>query len=266
MRQLKPGLSANIVGRFVRPTYLLELYYSDNPEDSPLRFCSNQTIIWDGQTWTEQGFKLNGIGWETRQSARPAAEFQNIDNLMASLLFNNMLADKPASAWIMYLYDKQIFYTDKIAYSGSTQISVVTPIPPEITVPGILWAGAGRTAQTSTSLWQWAFSSVYGNIFNLSAPLDIDIPAGQEIFALRKGSVGASYTDSTDAVKIFSGVIDEFEIDEKTCLISLSPDSTRSQFTPRRYITKQNGFNWLPQTGLQIVWRGEIFTLERAEY
>lgn len=266
MRVLKPGLSANIVGRFVRPTYLLEIWYSDDPEDPPLRFCSNQDLIFDGESWVAQGFKLNGIGWETRQSARPSIEFQNIDNLIASLLFNQTLADKTVNAWIMYLYDKEIFYTDQIIPSGSTQITVTQPIPPDITEPGILWGGAGRTAQTSTDLWSWSFSSTLGNRFNLSAATSVSIPAGVEVFALRAGSVGAEYTDATSAIQIFNGVIDEFEIDEKSCVISLAPDSTRTQFTPRRYITKQNGFNWLPQTGLQILWNGEVFILERADY
>ena len=70
-----------------------------------------------------------------------------------------------------------------------------------------------------------------------------------------------------DAVCRATGVGDESEINvnEASVTLTMAEAGGATQFSPRRYITKQEGFSILPPSGTLIVWAGEQFKLEGAQ-
>jgi len=68
----------------------------------------------------------------------------------------------------------------------------------------------------------------------------------------------------TDPVAVFSGVGADFVLDptQGQVTIGLQQAGGRSQFSPRRYITAEQGFSYLPASGTIINWNNEIFILE----
>lgn len=264
---LSPSLVHHLGGSFFRPTYLIEILHGtdiENPDDV-WRWSTNQdNITWNGYTWTLQGFNIKGLNWDARATSKVNLEIQNLDSVIITTLLNNDLVDKPINIWMLYMYNKNIFISDITNLAGSNYIQVTEPIPADIPSSGTLYITGTRVAPTSTPHYSTTISYPYtswsGRSFTLSTPLTDNIDSGAQIY-IRKDSY-----NEKDAVKVFSGVLDGLEYDEKSCNISLSPESSKTQYTPRRYITKRNGFSFLPQSGLKFYWGGETFTLERAKY
>ena len=84
--------------------------------------------------------------------------------------------------------------------------------------------------------------------------------------AIRIWKFYGSSPAAADPVEVFSGVGSDFLLDptQGTCTISLQQAGGRSQFSPRRYITAEQGFSFLPSTGTIIHWNGETFILEAS--
>lgn len=70
-----------------------------------------------------------------------------------------------------------------------------------------------------------------------------------------------------DPVCRATGVGDEAEIlvNEAAVRISMAATGGATMFSPRRYITKQEGFSILPPAGTVVVWAGEQYRLEGAQ-
>lgn len=259
---LSPSLIHHLGGSFFRPAYLVELLHGTdiNNDDDVWRWCTNQDgIDWNSKTWTLYGFNITGISWDTKVTSKIAIEVENIDQVIAGVVLNQQMADKPINIWMLYLYDRNIFYSSTLNIAGSTKFVITDAIPADVPQTGQIYVGAG-TSLTGTAATSYSYTSWNGKTFNLSSPIVTTVPNGQQCYLLK-----TTY-DIEDAVKIFSGVVDDIELDERKCTINLAPESTKTQYTPRRYVTKNSGFNYLPQTGLKFTWAGEVFTLEKAHY
>ncbi len=257
-QNLSPSLIHQLEGRYVRPSFLAELVYGEGVNDV-WRWSSNGTVYWNSKTWTEMGIVIEGISWETRLSTRATMSIQNLDSVIASIVLNTVLADRNIDIYLLYQYDRNIFYSDIVNISGASTLTITQPIPSDVAQTGTIYIGA-PVALTGTSSTSYSYTSWSGRTFVLSTPLVNTVPAGMTCYLLK-----SSY-ELTDAVQVFSGVVDDTTFNEKMVSMNLIPESTTTQFTPRRYINKNNGFNFLPQTGLKIHWGNEIFTLERAKY
>lgn len=75
------------------------------------------------------------------------------------------------------------------------------------------------------------------------------------------GSVPAA----ADPVQVFAGVGDEADInpDDGQVTIGLVQRGGTTLYSPRRYITRAEGFNFLPATGSLLSWNGETIRLTR---
>lgn len=263
MRTLNSSVNKQITGRFVRPVYLLEIEYDDGVS---YRFHSGDggtgtTIVVNdigyGNNWVGNNIKISGIGWDVGPRSTPTVTIQNMDTAMSSVMLNNDIPDRPIKLWLLYVYERQILTLAASAASGATTLSVSDPIPAEISASGYLdLAGAGTYDKTYTSRTTHAIV--------LGATLTAEMSAGAQIYIQGPGMAGAY--GATDVVPLFSGVTNEIELDEKRVTLTMLPQSSKTQYVPNRYITKYNHFNWLPQTGTQIVWGNETFILERADY
>lgn len=259
---LSPSLIHHLGGSFFRPSYLIELLHGTdiNNDDDVWRWSTNQDgIDWNSKTWTLYGLNITGLNWDTKITSKVTVEVENVDQVIAGIVLNEQLADKPINIWMLYLYERNIFYSDVVNVAGSSKLVITDPIPADTPSTGEIYIGAG-TALTGTGSTSYSYTSWSGRTFNLSSTLSTTIPNGQQCYLLK------TEYDLEDAVKVFSGVVDDIELDEKKCTINLAPESTKTQYTPRRYINKNNGFNFLPQTGLKIWWGGQNYILEKAKY
>ena len=79
-------------------------------------------------------------------------------------------------------------------------------------------------------------------------------------------SVWACYAGATalgDPVLVFSGVIDGAEIDTRRVVMQLVAQANSTLYSPRVFINKSSGFNFLQPAGSKIFFNGETFVLER---
>ena len=260
MRKLSPSLSHQLKGNFVRPAYLVALDYLD--DCLPLRYViGTKEVTWNGYIWYGQDMDLKGFGWELKNTGKTSIDIQNVDSEMTRILLLNNVADRPVQVWIIYLYDRHIFNLAANTLSGSTSITVNDIIPVDISQTGSLYYGATNTLDNSYFV---TYDSIVGKTFHLTTPLPVGLTIGHPVYILN--------TDYAidDAVQIFDGVFDEIDLNEKTCTIYLSAESSNTHFSPRRRIIKNTTtepkFSVLPQTGLKILWGTELFTLEKAVY
>ncbi len=70
---------------------------------------------------------------------------------------------------------------------------------------------------------------------------------------------------TTDPVALFAGVGDEasLEPDDGRLTITLAQQGGSTLFSPRRYITKAEGFSIVPAEGALLTWNGETIRLTR---
>jgi len=259
---LSPSLIHHLGGSFFRPSYLVEIVYGtdiNNPAHV-WRWCTNQDAVsWNSYTWNLMGFSVNGLSWDTKVSSKISLEIQNLDNVMAGLVLNTPLADKLVNIYMLYLYDRNLYTASSGNTSGSGVLTVNESIPSDVPATGSVYTDIG-TALTGAGSTSYSYTSYSGNTFTLSSTLAAAVTTGTICYTVK-----TAY-NATDAVQVFSGVIDDIDFDDKKCQIALVPESTKTQYTPRKYISKATGFNFLPQTGLKINWGNEVFTLDRAKY
>jgi hypothetical protein len=251
MRDLTASLSNQIAGRFVRPAYLVKLKYN---AVQYFRWCTGEnTIDWAGDSldYTSQGLDIKNLGWDLNTTGRITITVQNLDNVIGQTILANDLAGMPAQVWMIYLYDKLILYSATSHASGATTFSITEAIPKDIPSTGTLYLSNTQS---------FTYSAINGRSFACSS-LPRVINSGEPVYINRTGQYAVS-----DAIQVFDGIIDDAEITEKQCVINCVPDSFLTQYTPRRRINKDNGFNVLPQTGLKIQWGSELFVLEKADY
>ena len=100
---------------------------------------------------------------------------------------------------------------------------------------------------------------------------------GTEISALALGqkfddigvNIWAFYGDATnddDPALIFAGVGGAFTIGtDGKVTVQLARRGSRTLFSPRHYMTPQQGFNFLPAAGTKVNWGNEIFVMQSAD-
>jgi hypothetical protein len=100
---------------------------------------------------------------------------------------------------------------------------------------------------------------------------------GTEISALALGqkfddiaiNIWMFYGDATnddDPVQVFAGVGGAFTIGtDGKVTVQLARRGSRTLFSPRRYMTAQQGFSFLPAPGTKIAWGGEVFTFDTPD-
>lgn len=71
---------------------------------------------------------------------------------------------------------------------------------------------------------------------------------------------------TADPVQVFAGVGAEVTLDPTKGIVTIGLQQAggRSAYSPRRYITAEQGFSFLPAAGQVIPWNGEIYTLQPA--
>lgn len=80
-------------------------------------------------------------------------------------------------------------------------------------------------------------------------------------------SVWACYAGATaagDPVQVFSGVTDGADIDERSVKLAVVSQSNSTLFSPRVFVNRAAGFNFLQPVGTKIFANGQTFVLERA--
>lgn len=71
---------------------------------------------------------------------------------------------------------------------------------------------------------------------------------------------------ATDPVQIFAGVGANVSSESKrnAITITLQQAGGKTAYTPRRYITNEQGFSVIPPEGQVIAWNNEVITLRRS--
>lgn len=67
---------------------------------------------------------------------------------------------------------------------------------------------------------------------------------------------------NTTPIKVVGGVLDASTITPSQVIVRVVSSRSKSEYLPRRYYTKNEGFNFLPTDGQLITWNGENFILE----
>ena len=82
-------------------------------------------------------------------------------------------------------------------------------------------------------------------------------------------NVWAFYGDATnddDPALVFAGVGGAFAIGaDGKVTVQLSRRGARTLFSPRHYMTPQQGFSFLPAAGTKVNWGNEVFTFQSAD-
>lgn len=73
----------------------------------------------------------------------------------------------------------------------------------------------------------------------------------------------AGATASGDPVEVFNGVTDGSDISASKVNLKLLAQSNGTLYSPRTFINKASGFNFLQPVGTKIYFGGETFILER---
>lgn len=251
MRDLTASLSNQLAGRFVRPAYLVKLYYS---QVAFFRWCTGDTSIdWAGDVaaYDAQGLDIKNLGWDINSAGKITITVQNVDNIIGQILLANDIAGLPVKVWMMYLYDRNLVYSAVSHAAGATTLAVTEAIPKDIPSSGTIYLSSTESV---------VYSAVNGRVFTCAA-LPRAVLANEPIYIVRSGQYSVN-----DAIQVFDGIIDDADLNDTACVINCVPGSFMAQYTPRRRINKDNGFNVLPQTGLQVNWGGETYILEKAEY
>lgn len=127
---------------------------------------------------------------------------------------------------------------------------------------GMRWSGIEIDAETGAQS---------GSVAIADADSSVSAIVLNDGVADRAASVWKFYGDGPtinvgDVIPVFTGAGDaaQWNIDAALVTITLSDAGGLAQFSPRRYITRQEGFNVLPPASTQIVWGNEKFILESA--
>jgi len=66
-----------------------------------------------------------------------------------------------------------------------------------------------------------------------------------------------------DPVQVFSGVTNGADISADQVILRMTSQNNNTLYSPRVFINKSSGFNFLQPAGTKIAWGTEIFELER---
>ncbi len=128
----------------------------------------------------------------------------------------------------------------------------------------IAWEGAALTVSGLEWLTgaEQRGSLVLGNTDGRFARRALE--EGAADIAIRIWVFDAAATATDDPVAVFDGSGDVCDVTERSVTISLTSRRSRSLFSPRTYITRDNGFSIVPPTGKTIVWANEKYVFKRA--
>jgi hypothetical protein len=121
-----------------------------------------------------------------------------------------------------------------------------------VMVSGLDWSGSAE--QTGSILLNNAenlYSATALNEGVADVPIDVWLYDG-------------AATATSDPVQLFAGVGDSCSILPQSVTIKVTSTRTRSQFSPRAYITQDNGFSIVPPEGRIISWGGTPYRFERS--
>lgn len=69
----------------------------------------------------------------------------------------------------------------------------------------------------------------------------------------------------TTPVLVAAGTLTDSDIEGADVTVVIEATSLNAQRIPNRFVTKQEGFNWLPVPGSQIQWGDEIYIFEEEQ-
>lgn len=213
---------------------------------------SKEPVTFNNILYTPFNFDIKGLNWELKAGSKISITASNFDYTMSELVLNGLLTDIPVKVYLIYMYDNQYFYTVGTNYTVelNNSMAVTTAIPSDIPQMGILYEA---TTDTSTAV-TISYTGWSGNRFITTS--NIHFPKNMQFYIPK-----TSY-NLTDAIEVFNGSTDEIELSETNAVIQCLSESVSTQFSPRRRITKENGFNFLPVEGTKILIFDELFTLE----
>lgn len=67
---------------------------------------------------------------------------------------------------------------------------------------------------------------------------------------------------TTDPVLVARGTLTDSDIEPASVILTLEATSQNAERIPNRYVTKQEGFSFLPVPGAQIQWGDEVYIFE----
>ena len=150
-------------------------------------------------------------------------------------------------------------YLVQLGYSSTLHLSTMG----DISWAGNTWSGAdvklagigqdGSGANTGTL--------TLGNTDNGFGALILN--EGASDIAVTVYACYAGATASGDPVQVFAGVTNGASIDEQVVL-ALVAQASSTLYSPRVFVNKAAGFNFLQPAGSKIFANGETFVLERA--
>jgi hypothetical protein len=110
-------------------------------------------------------------------------------------------------------------------------------------------------------------STQQGSLTLGNTRLEIGVLILEQGIADRPINIWSFYGDvpvDPDVVQIFGGVGDNSSIDPTSglCQITLRPESGVTLYSPRQYMTKEQGWNHLPAPGSAITWGRTTITLK----
>jgi hypothetical protein len=252
MRKLQGSIIRNIAGRIVRPATLLHIEVSD---DRILNFTSNsESVTYNGNIYYSYNYDIKGLSWELKTTTKLTINISNFDYSMSQLALGGLLTDKYVKVHVIYLYDKQNFTTVGTINAAQLNhsLAVTDPIPSDVSKTGELYYQTTDGVINTIAYTDWN-----GNRF--TTDLNYNVPAGIQLH-IPKTTYGVN-----DAVDVFSGYIDEVEVNELTGSLQVLGDAAQNQFSPRRRMTPPT-FNHLPPAGTKIMAFGELYTLEEPRY
>jgi len=121
----------------------------------------------------------------------------------------------------------------------------------DVKVSGIGQDGSGGTSGTLT----------LGNTDNAYGALILN--EGASDIPIKIYAIYANATSTGDPVEVFSGVVDGATIDSSMVTLTLSSQGNSTLYSPRVFINKASGFNFLQPVGTKILVGSETFILER---
>lgn len=251
MKTISGSLRKNIAGRIMRPAYLMEVYA---PLTTYRWVNSTQDISYNGLTFKTKEFNISGLSWEFMVGGKISANISNLNNSMASIVLNGELSDARVTVRIIYLYDKQVFYTVGTTNAVQLNYSIVVKDTIPADIPKI---ESLRYYKPDGTIDYIGFDNWIGNRFYTYTTnwfMEADIPL--YIYKYNR------YNED-EAVLLFDGTIDELELSESSCSFSATSEEVMTQYTPRERIIKSNTFNHLPIPGMKIKMFDEVFVLER---
>ena len=145
----------------------------------------------------------------------------------------------------------------RLSSRGDTEWNGRVWVASALQISGLTWDGSGDM-RGNISILTGATKTVFDVVTSLSLNLGTsDIPV--RVWLFDKGALGA-----TDPLLVVDGYGDSCQVDPSRLVFQFVSKRARTQFSPRKYICAERGFNYVPQTGKRIFWGGQHYVLNRA--